>query len=149
MIFILPRRSDNIFIFHYNILIFIYFFVISSLFMPAAIASERCVPDDTWIDPVNHEMLTFESVMHRLADTQVVFLGEHHQNVKHHEWHLSMLSALHSKNSNIELAIEMGADAVDLGHTIHPHPTLSETVNFAAEMFEGTITDLMPPKKRK
>ncbi len=47
------------------------------------------------------------------------------------------------------LAIEMGADAVDLGHTIHPHPTLSETVNFAAEMFEGTITDLIPPKKRK
>lgn len=47
------------------------------------------------------------------------------------------------------LAIEMGADATDLGHTIHPHPTLSETVNFAAEMFEGTITDLMPPKKKK
>ena len=51
--------------------------------------------------------------------------------------------------SEAALAIEMGADAVDLGHTIHPHPTLSETVNFAAEMFEGTITDLMPPKKRK
>ena len=50
--------------------------------------------------------------------------------------------------SEVALAIEMGADAVDLGHTIHPHPTLSETVNFAAEMFEGTITDLMPPKKR-
>ncbi|MBE3636718.1 dihydrolipoyl dehydrogenase [Mangrovicoccus algicola] len=47
------------------------------------------------------------------------------------------------------LAIEMGADAVDLGHTIHAHPTLSETLNFAAEMFEGTITDLMPPKKKK
>ena len=47
------------------------------------------------------------------------------------------------------LAIEMGADATDLGHTIHPHPTLSETVNFSAEMFEGTITDLMPPKKKK
>ncbi|QDY70946.1 dihydrolipoyl dehydrogenase [Qingshengfaniella alkalisoli] len=47
------------------------------------------------------------------------------------------------------LAIEMGADAIDLGHTIHPHPTLSETINFAAEMYEGTITDLMPPKKRK
>ena len=47
------------------------------------------------------------------------------------------------------LAIEMGSDATDLGHTIHPHPTLSETVNFAAEMFEGTITDLMPPKKKK
>jgi dihydrolipoamide dehydrogenase len=51
--------------------------------------------------------------------------------------------------SEAALAIEMGADAVDLGHTIHPHPTLSETVNFAAEMFEGTITDLIPPKKRK
>ncbi|MEI4232557.1 dihydrolipoyl dehydrogenase [Roseovarius sp. D22-M7] len=51
--------------------------------------------------------------------------------------------------SEVALAIEMGADAVDLGQTIHPHPTLSETVNFAAEMFEGTITDLMPPKKRK
>jgi len=50
--------------------------------------------------------------------------------------------------SEAALAIEMGADAVDLGHTIHPHPTLSETVNFAAEMFEGTITDLMPPKKK-
>jgi len=51
--------------------------------------------------------------------------------------------------SEVALAIEMGADAVDLGHTIHPHPTLSETVNFAAEMFESTITDLMPPKKKK
>lgn len=51
--------------------------------------------------------------------------------------------------AEVALAVEMGADAVDLGHTIHPHPTLSETVNFAAEMFEGTITDLMPPKKRK
>ena len=50
--------------------------------------------------------------------------------------------------AEVALGIEMGADAVDLGHTIHPHPTLSETVNFAAEMFEGTITDLMPPKKR-
>ena len=51
--------------------------------------------------------------------------------------------------AEMALAIEMGADAVDLGHTIHPHPTLSETINFAAEMFEGTITDLMPPKRRK
>jgi dihydrolipoamide dehydrogenase len=42
----------------------------------------------------------------------------------------------------------MGADAVDLGLTIHPHPTLSETVCFAAEMAEGTITDLYVPKKK-
>ena len=47
------------------------------------------------------------------------------------------------------LAIEMGCDATDLGSTIHPHPTLSETVGFAAEAFEGTITDLYLPKKKK
>ena len=45
------------------------------------------------------------------------------------------------------LALEMGANAEDLGLTIHPHPTLSETLNFAAEMAEGTITDLYIPKK--
>ena len=46
------------------------------------------------------------------------------------------------------LALEMGADMADIGLTIHPHPTLSETLGFAAEMAEGTITDLLPPKKR-
>ncbi len=46
------------------------------------------------------------------------------------------------------LAIEMGADAQDISLTIHPHPTLSETFNFAAEMVEGTITDLYVPKKK-
>ncbi len=46
------------------------------------------------------------------------------------------------------LGLEMGADAEDIGLTIHPHPTLNETICFAAEMAEGTITDLMPPRKR-
>ena len=46
------------------------------------------------------------------------------------------------------LALEMGADAEDIGLTIHAHPTLSETFNFAAEMVEGTITDLYLPKRR-
>ncbi|MEN8178927.1 MAG: dihydrolipoyl dehydrogenase [Pseudomonadota bacterium] len=46
------------------------------------------------------------------------------------------------------LALEMGADAEDIGLTIHPHPTLNETICFAAEMAEGSITDLLPPKKR-
>jgi dihydrolipoyl dehydrogenase len=45
-------------------------------------------------------------------------------------------------------ALEMGSDAEDIGLTIHAHPTLSETIGFAAEMAEGTITDLMPPRKR-
>jgi dihydrolipoamide dehydrogenase len=46
------------------------------------------------------------------------------------------------------LALEMGADMEDIGLTIHPHPTLSETLCFAAEMAEGTITDIMPPRKK-
>jgi dihydrolipoamide dehydrogenase len=46
------------------------------------------------------------------------------------------------------LALEMGADMEDIGLTIHPHPTLSETLGFAAEMAEGTITDLLAPRKK-
>jgi dihydrolipoamide dehydrogenase len=49
--------------------------------------------------------------------------------------------------AELALAIEMGAEAADIGHTIHPHPTLSESVGMAAEAFEGTITDLYIPKK--
>ena len=45
------------------------------------------------------------------------------------------------------LALEMGADAEDIGLTIHPHPTLSETLNFASEVAEGTCTDIYMPKK--
>ena len=50
--------------------------------------------------------------------------------------------------AELALAIEMGCEAADIGHTIHPHPTLSESVGMAAEVFEGTITDLYIPKKR-
>ena len=49
--------------------------------------------------------------------------------------------------AELTLAIEMGCDAADLGLTIHPHPTLSESVMMAAEAYEGTITDLYMPKK--
>jgi dihydrolipoamide dehydrogenase len=51
--------------------------------------------------------------------------------------------------SEIALAIEMGSEAADIGLTIHPHPTLSESVGMAAEAYEGTITDLYMPKKKK
>ena len=51
--------------------------------------------------------------------------------------------------SEAALAIEMGAEVGDIGLTIHPHPTLSETVGLAAEVFEGTVTDLYIPRKRK
>lgn len=50
--------------------------------------------------------------------------------------------------SEMALAIEMGADAQDIGLTIHPHPTLSETLCFAAEAYEGTITDLYIPRRK-
>jgi dihydrolipoamide dehydrogenase len=50
--------------------------------------------------------------------------------------------------SEIALAVEMGADAVDIGKTIHPHPTLSESIGMAAEVFEGVCTDLPPVRKR-
>ncbi len=51
--------------------------------------------------------------------------------------------------AEVALAIEMGCDAEDIALTIHPHPTLSETVALATEAFEGTITDLYMPKKKK
>jgi len=50
--------------------------------------------------------------------------------------------------SEIALAIEMGADAVDIGKTVHPHPTTSESVGMAAELYEGVCTDLPPSKRR-
>jgi dihydrolipoamide dehydrogenase len=50
--------------------------------------------------------------------------------------------------SEIALAVEMGADATDIGKTIHPHPTISESVGFAAEVFEGVCTDLPPQRKK-
>jgi dihydrolipoamide dehydrogenase len=50
--------------------------------------------------------------------------------------------------SEVALAVEMGSDAVDIGKTIHPHPTTSESVGMAAEFYEGVCTDLPPAKRR-
>jgi dihydrolipoamide dehydrogenase len=50
--------------------------------------------------------------------------------------------------SEVALAIEMGCEAADIGLTVHPHPTLSESIGMAAEVYEGTITDLYIPKKK-
>jgi dihydrolipoamide dehydrogenase len=50
--------------------------------------------------------------------------------------------------SELALAVEMGADATDIGKTIHPHPTTSESVGMAAELFEGVCTDLPPQRKK-
>jgi dihydrolipoamide dehydrogenase len=50
--------------------------------------------------------------------------------------------------SELALAVEMGADATDIGKTIHPHPTLSESVGMGAELYEGVCTDMPPQKKR-
>ncbi len=48
----------------------------------------------------------------------------------------------------IALAIEMGADGIDIGKTIHPHPTLGESIGMAAEAYEGVCTDLPPVRKK-
>lgn len=50
--------------------------------------------------------------------------------------------------SEVALAIEIGCEAVDIGVTVQPHPTLSETVAFAAEAYDGTLTDLYVPKTK-
>jgi dihydrolipoamide dehydrogenase len=50
--------------------------------------------------------------------------------------------------SELALAVEMGADATDIGKTIHPHPTLGESVGLAAELYEGVCTDLPPVRKK-
>jgi dihydrolipoamide dehydrogenase len=51
--------------------------------------------------------------------------------------------------AEVALAIEMGADAADVGLTVHPHPTLSETVAMAAEAFDGSLTDLYLPRRTR
>jgi dihydrolipoamide dehydrogenase len=51
--------------------------------------------------------------------------------------------------AELVLALEMGADAEDIGLTVHPHPTLSETVAFASEAVEGTVVDIYAPKRKK
>jgi dihydrolipoamide dehydrogenase len=51
--------------------------------------------------------------------------------------------------AEMTLAIEMGANATDVALTVHPHPTLSETVGFAAEVAEGIATDIYAPKRKK
>ncbi len=77
-----------------------------------------------------HTKLLFDAATHRIVGGGIV--GTHAGDLI----------------SEIALAIEMGADAVDIGRTIHPHPTLSESVGLAAEAFEGVCTDLPPPRKK-
>jgi dihydrolipoamide dehydrogenase len=77
-----------------------------------------------------HTKLLFDATTHRIVGGGIV--GTHAGDLI----------------GEIALAIEMGADAVDIGRTIHPHPTLSESVGLAAEAFEGVCTDLPPPRKK-
>ena len=76
--------------------------------------------------------------------TKLVFDEETHRSIG------GAIVGVHAGDliTEVSLAIEMGADAADIGHTIHPHPTLSESVGMAAEVFDGTITDLYVPKKK-
>ena len=78
-----------------------------------------------------HTKLLFDAATHRIVGGGIV--GTHAGDLI----------------GEIALAIEMGADAVDIGRTIHPHPTLCESVGLAAEAFEGVCTDLPPPRKAR
>ena len=77
-----------------------------------------------------HTKLLFDAATHRIVGGGIV--GTHAGDLI----------------GEIALAIEMGADAVDIGRTIHPHPTLSESIGLAAEVAEGVCTDV-PPARRK
>ena len=77
-----------------------------------------------------HTKLLFDATTHRIVGGGIV--GTHAGDLI----------------SELALAIEMGADAVDIGRTIHPHPTLSESIGLGAEAFEGVCTDLPPPRKK-
>jgi dihydrolipoamide dehydrogenase len=77
-----------------------------------------------------HTKLLFDATTHRIVGGGIV--GTHAGDLI----------------GEIALAIEMGADALDIGRTIHPHPTLCESVGLAAEAFEGVCTDLPPPRRK-
>jgi dihydrolipoamide dehydrogenase len=77
-----------------------------------------------------HTKLLFDATTHRIVGGGIV--GTHAGDLI----------------GEVALAIEMGADAVDIGRTIHPHPTLGESVGLAAEAAEGVCTDLPPARKR-
>ena len=74
---------------------------------------------------------------------------EVHANVGHGKILCGGMVGTHAGDmiGEIALAIEMGADAVDIGKTIHPHPTLGESIGMAAEVAHGSCTDLPPSKK--
>ncbi len=76
--------------------------------------------------------------------TKLIFDEEHHRLIG------GAIVGTHAGDmiGELALAIEMGADATDIGKTIHPHPTLGESIGMAAEVFEGVCTDLPPARKR-
>jgi dihydrolipoamide dehydrogenase len=76
--------------------------------------------------------------------TKLVFDGEHHRIVGAG----IVGTGAGDLISELALAVEMGADAVDIGKTIHPHPTLGESVGLAAEVAEGVCTEVLPARKR-
>ena len=85
-----------------------------------------------------------------VLDQRVQFLDHRRDLVGHGGVDAVGLAGTHAGDliSEVALAIEMGADSVDIGKTIHPHPTLGESVGLAAEAAHGHCTDLPPVRKR-
>jgi dihydrolipoamide dehydrogenase len=76
--------------------------------------------------------------------TKLIFDGEHHRIIGAG----IVGTGAGDLISELALAVEMGADAADIGKTIHPHPTLGESVGLAAEVAEGVCTEVLPARKR-
>ena len=119
-----------------------------------AVAREalRYVVDDAWIgvgsgSTANFFIDALAAIKHRIKGG-VASSVKTAERMKAHGIPIEEINDAGDLIGEIALAIEMGADAVDIGRTIHPHPTLSESIGLAAEVAEGACTDL-PPARRK
>src|SRR5690349_22627489 len=100
-------------------------------------------------------MFTVRVVLVKLGQKRIIFFfssrRRHTRSLR--DWSSDVCSSdlIHAGDliSEICLAIEMGADADDIGRTIHPHPTLGESIGLGAEVFTGTCTDLPRSEERR
>jgi len=70
-------------------------------------AAEHCIPQGKWLLPSSGDTLSNADFLPRLYQENVIFLGEHHENLRHHQWQLALLKKLHEKNPNIIIGLEM------------------------------------------
>ncbi len=88
-------------------------FVLAAILVGVAVfvgtvgADDRCVPEQRWLIPEDGSIMNDADVLTRISKKKTILLGEHHQNLAHHQWHLAILEALYQRLPKLELAIEM------------------------------------------